>query len=329
MSKESTKPNAFVIRSSPSRVKRINLVLQDDQIIIGWSKTQNLLLDKNLTRDDFKRILIDYYPEYRDNSYSLGQAAGYLWRFIREMKIGDYALVPIPHAFYLGRVTSDVKFERTGMKTDSWIRRDVEWLNNKAPISRDKCDAGLISRLKYQGTCVGASDLIGSIENALHSSENNVEVSFQQQAHNRLKEGLAETLSSNTSYMSPQKFEELIRQLLDAMGAETSIIPPNSKYKDSIADVDVIADFKYLGMRIYVQAKYHNTETDEHAIKQVIEAIKIDNPDNLQPILGWAVSTSTFSEKAIHLANENGIRCIDVDELAEMMVSIGLDKFEM
>ncbi len=322
--------NAFIIRCAPSKISRVEeLVLKEDLIVIGWSNIQDLLLDDKLSRDDFKRLLIQEYSDYNENPYSLGQAVGYLWRFIREMQEGDYVLVPIPRAFYIGEITGEAYYFESGLKDDTAIRRNVKWLNNKKPILRDYCDSGLISRLKYQGTCVGAGDLIPSINTALELAANNKAVSFKDQAQDKLREQLISVLSSKSTNLTPKKFEELVRQLLTALGADTSKLPSNRIYKNNIADVDVIADFINLGIRIYVQVKYHNNETDIHAVKQIIEALRQEDADSIQPKIGWVVSSAKFSEEAINLADMNGIRHIDVNELSDMIISIGLDKFNI
>lgn len=322
--------SAFVIRCAPSKISRVEeLVLKKDLIVIGWSYTQDLLLSQKLSREDFKKLLILKHTEYSANPYSLGQAVGYLWRFIREMQIGDYVIVPIPRAFYIGEIVGEAYYFQPGLQDDTAIRRNVKWLNNKKPILRDYCDSGLISRLKYQGTCVAAGDLIQSIKTALESAVNNKAVSFKEQAQDKLREQLISVLSSKSTNLTPKKFEELVGQLLKALGADTSKLPSNRVYGNNIADVDVIADFINLGVRIYVQVKYHNHETDTHAVRQIIEALRKEDADSVQPKIGWVVSSAKFSEEAIKLADENGIRHIDVDELSDMIISIGLDKFDI
>ncbi len=317
---------AFIIRCAPSGVNRITELLDADQIVIGWSLTKNELFNKTLQREDFKKILISHYHDYKDDPYSLGQATGYLWRFIREMEIGDFALVPVSGAFYLAEIMSDVICIKDKVKEDTAIRRNVRWLNDQNPISREYCEAGLISRLKYQGTCVSATDLLVSIENALKCDKEKKAPNFQQQLNENLKKQVKEFLISPQSALSPDKFENLIMKLLKGLGAVTEK-PSRKRYPGSIADVDVIASFVQLGLQIYVQAKNHYKISDEHAVKQVIEAIQFDNRDNSKGIFGWAVTSGVFSDKALALANENGIRCIDGDELSEMILSIGLDKF--
>lgn len=320
---------AFVIRCDPSGVNRLDELLMKNQIVIGWSYTKDKLFDLTFNRDQFKQKLKGIYHDlYDSNPYSLGQATGYLWRFIREMEIGDLVIVPIPRAFYLGRITSNVKYIEDKLEEDTAIRRDVEWLNECIPIQRDYCSAGLVSRLRYQGTCVSATDLIEGINKALESSKKKIRPTFKNQLNESLKLKVSEFLISNESYLDDRKFEELVKQLLYGIGATTSEIPAKTRYPNSIADVDIVANFVHLGLQLYIQVKKHKENSDEHAVNQIIEAIKIDNPDNSIPIFGWVITSGTITEKAENLANENGIRAINGDELAEMIVTVGLDKFE-
>lgn len=320
---------AFIIRCAPSGVSRLKELYAKNQIVIGWSHTKDNLFDFSLNRPQFKKRLKELsHPYYENNPYSLGQATGYMWRFIREMKVGDLAIVPIPRAFYLGEITSDLIFLDDKVDEDTAIRRNVKWLNDRKPIQRDYCGAGLISRLKYQGTCVSATDLIEDIERAIESSKKKRKPSFKNQLNENLKQIVGEFLVSKDAYLDDRKLEKLVKDLMYALGATTSEIPAKTRYKNSIADVDILANFVHLGLQIYVQVKKHKQESGEHAVNQIIEAIKIDNPDSSKPIFGWVVTTGKFTEKAENLANKNGIRVINGDDLAEMIVTVGLDKFK-
>lgn len=323
----SSNKQAFIIRCNPNGINKSEEVREESQIVIGWAQTKNKLLDLSLDREGFKKNLKDHYEYYVDNSYSLGQATGYLWRFIREMKIGDYVLVPISKAFYLGEVRSDVMFLEEKVGEDTAIRRNVEWLNEGLPILREYCSSGLTSRLKYQGTCVSATDLLDHIKQALEDFNKGNPPTFKHQLHGEIKGKIAELLVSNQAFLNDRKFEELVRQLMLALGATSSEIPSKAMYGMSKADVDIIADFIHLGLQIYVQVKKHHGTSDETAVQQIIEALKIDNPDGTKPILGWVINSASFSEKAESLANANGIRVINGDELAEMILSVGLDHF--
>jgi hypothetical protein len=243
------------------------------------------------------------------------------------MKIDDYAIVPISKAFYLGEITSDPIYLSDKVKEDTAIRRNVKWLNNGKPILRECGAAGLISRLKYQGTCVSASDLIKDVEKALENSKKNLIPNFKNQLNDSLRQEVVKFLISKESYLDDRKFENLVRQLMIGLGAKSSIIPSKTRYKNSIADIDVLADFIHLGLKIYIQVKKHNKESDDYAVRQLLKAMQIDNPDGSNPISGWVVTSGRFTEKAEKLANENGIKVVNGEDLAEMIVSVGLEKF--
>lgn len=319
---------AFIIRCAPSGISRLSEMIKKEQIVIGWSNTENKLFDSKLDRDGFKQILKSLYPSYIDNPYSLGQATGYLWRFIREMEIGNYAIVPISKAFYIGEITGNLIFMPDKLLDDTAIRRNVKWLNNGKPILRNYCGAGLISRLKYQGTCVSASDLIDDIETALDYAKKKEKPNFKNQLNESLKQEAAKFLVSKNSYLDDRKFENLVQQLMIGLGAKSSIIPAKTTYKDSIADVDVLADFIHLGIKIYIQVKKHNHESDEYAVRQLMEAMKIDNPDGSNPIFGWVVTSGKFTDYAEKLANDNGIKVVNGEDLAEMIITVGLETFK-
>jgi restriction endonuclease Mrr len=124
-----------------------------------------------------------------------------------------------------------------------------------------------------------------------------------------------------------RKFEKLIRDLMLALGATSSEISSKRKYGNSPADVDIIADFAHLGIRIYIQAKMHRGSSDKKAVDQVLKAMGHDNEDGGLPIYGWVVTTGTFDDEATNWADQNGIRVINGEELSEMILSVGLDHF--
>ena len=320
---------AFIIRCAPGGISRVEELLTANQIVIGWSETRNDLFNINLNWDEFKGIIRKaYHPHYEDNVYSLGQAAGYLWRFIREMQVGDYAVVPIPRAFYVAEIIEEVEFIEDKIEDDTAIRRKVKWLHNQEPVSRNYCRAGLVSRLKYQGTCVDATDLIDDLETAMANSVKGKLPNFKHQLNESLKTEVVNLLGSKEAYLDDVKFEKLVSKLMIALGATTAEIPSKTRYPNSIADVDVLANFIHLGLQIYVQVKKHSHKSDKYAIEQIVEALKIDNPDYSKPIYGWAVTSGQFDEEAETLANKNGIRIINGDELAEMIVGVGLNQLE-
>lgn len=54
---------AFVLRIAPRKIDRVPEALTENQIIIGWAKSEGLL-DQNLTWEQFREIIRNaHYPE--------------------------------------------------------------------------------------------------------------------------------------------------------------------------------------------------------------------------------------------------------------------------
>ena len=79
---------AFVLRISPNGIDGVPEALASNQIIIGWAEAKGLL-NENLSWEKFRTIVSDTYYADQENMRKAGAASGHLWRFIREMNIGD------------------------------------------------------------------------------------------------------------------------------------------------------------------------------------------------------------------------------------------------
>lgn len=317
---------AFIIRCAPSYNSQLDQV-REGEIMIGWSKTTDELLEPSLTRNEFKPILIKHYNGYAENGRSLGQATGYLWRFIREMQIGDLALIPTRGAFYLAEITSDAYSDEHYMDTDSVIRRKVKLLSED-PISRSVCPNGLVSRLKYQGTCVSASDLIDQVLIGYQRHLNDSKPSYQDELRDELKIQVSNFLKSDSNLLNSDSMEYLVRDLMGALGADEKIIVPKSKYPKG-TDVDVIALFHKLQTAICIQVKKHDHSTGTHSIDQILKGLPLVEEEFNYGTQGWVINTGNFDESADALAKAEKIRLINGDELAEMILDAGLERIFM
>ena len=85
------------------------LALKSDQVIIGWWATAGLL-DQTLSWKAFRQKLHDTHYATEKNLRRAGAAAGHMWRFVRDMKMGDLVVVPNGPKFYLAEITSDALY---------------------------------------------------------------------------------------------------------------------------------------------------------------------------------------------------------------------------
>lgn len=314
---------AFVLRIGPSGNDRLQEALDSDQIIIGWAHTPELL-NEALTYGEFRDILRGNYYAEDANLRRAGYAAGTMWRFIREMDIGDLVVVPCPSAFYVAKISGPATHDPAKIEDDTAYRRKVKWLNDKEPIKRASARAALISRMKIQGTSARASDLLQEIKECLENAKAGTKPTFQDDLETKLIE---ETLKEmTTGRMNDRGFEGLIRDVLRGLGADSVKIVPRSKDEGA----DIVATFKVAGviqLTLAVQAKHWQPKppVSKPVVEQLIRGIEAESAD-----LGMIVTTGTVSEDAEARAEKyfedsgKKIELVDGEYFAKLIVEHGL-----
>src|SRR5258706_1883227 len=158
---------AYVLRMAPNGIEWIQPALSSNQISIGWGAASELM-DRRLDYWRFREVLKQAYYGDQVGNQKAGSAAGMLWRFLREMSLGNYVVVPTGgQQFYVASVSGEAIYLPDMAAIHTAFRRPVEWLNDKQPIARRHARAQLQSRMKIRQTCGDASDLVGQIEDVL------------------------------------------------------------------------------------------------------------------------------------------------------------------
>ena len=127
-------------------IKEKNDALSEDHphVCIGWSEMGDI------SQIDSKEKLSELYEEhYEKNSRGRGQDVGQIWRFLRDMKVGDYVIYAENSVFHIGRVESDYYYDETETEdqdSDYRSNRKVKWL--KKNISRSVLSTNLHNSLK-------------------------------------------------------------------------------------------------------------------------------------------------------------------------------------
>jgi predicted Mrr-cat superfamily restriction endonuclease len=313
--------NAFILRISPSGIDRVPEALESGELIIGWSEALGLL-DESLSWEQFRQIIHNRYYSEDETYRGSGRAAGNMWRFIRDMKIGDLVVVPYGSSFYVAEVTGKPYHNPAKIDDDTAYRRKAKWLNNGRPIERGIARAALQSRMKAQQTCVDASDLILEIQEVLQIAQEGKPRTFGEDLRRRLIETTIEEIQQGR--MNERKFEELVRNLLESLGASKVRIIPRHQDKgaDIIAHVSIADTFKF---KLAVQAKYYKPHPPINAsvVDQLIEGMDAEGAD-----LGWIVTSGTIPEEVYEYAKktDRSIELIDGKHLAALVVESGLTK---
>lgn len=314
---------AFVLRVAPSGEDKVPEALRGDQIIIGWAKAEGLL-DTNLSWEQFREIVRDAYYSDEPTLRKPGAAAGHMWRFIRDMKPGDLVVVPWGAEFFVAEITGPATYDPSKIGEDSAYRRGVRWLNGKKPIPRQMARSALLSRMKTQGTCADATDLLDEIKECLTLTTRGKAPTFQSDLQSRLvREALAELRSGRIESFG---FERLIQTVLLGLGADEVRIVPRSQDKGA----DLLATFRVAGtfqQSIAVQAKHWQPEPSvgREVVEQLIRGIEAESAS-----LGMVVTSGSISNEAYQAAEqyfeEKGIRIelVDGEQFAKLIMERGI-----
>ncbi|MDE8762606.1 hypothetical protein PZB21_25885 [Rhizobium sp. CBK13] len=154
-------PKAFAFRLKPSRIDRVEELLNDSQIAIGWSNAQKLV-NPSLDKPAFRIELDTQYPDLAKRG-RLGHDTNHVWRFIREVSVGDVVIVPHGDNVHFLEVTSGPKLLPGKIADDTAIRRDVSPLLDGKPLSRRSLPSELRKALSFRDTSKELSSVLKDV----------------------------------------------------------------------------------------------------------------------------------------------------------------------
>ena len=311
--------NAFILRLAPLGQDLTREALEKDEIFVGWKEVKGLL-EEGLSFDDFRERVKDTYGI--ENNRSAAAFARFLWGFLKGMKPGDYVVVPSGGQFYVAEVVGDPYYDES--QPVAAHRRPVRWLNDKKPIPRELASAALQGRMKARGTLMDTSDLVVDIEKVLEDARRGETPNLARELRARMVEAVRQELTQGR--MNPDRFEELVKRMAQAMGAaEVQWVPRRSDQ-----GADVVADFQLMGgllVTVGIQAKFYQPgkPMGRHAVDQLAQALRAGVAE-----MGLVITTGDVSEEAYqaaeeYLSRENlQISILGGKELAELIVDKGL-----
>jgi len=269
-----------------------------------------------------------------------------LWRFIVEMQVGDWVVVPSWGVFSVYEITEDVcplpRIETDGLTT--WNHEavinterglmvggnviDLGFGRKVTPIAvnlsrYDYTDAALSSRMKIRNTNANISDLEESVRKAIAAADSSQPINLHSQI---LAASRANVLKLIQSELIPDKFESLIKWYFEKIGAsEVSIPAKNESGKEG--DADIVAVFEQLKTIYYVQAKHHRNESSQWATEQIKAYVDHkDKMDDGYTKVAWVVTFGdSFSDAAVKLSKDNSIQLFTGPDLARMILEAGIE----
>ena len=306
---------------------KIALRARDEGFVcIGWTKMGDLT--KLSTREEFKQAMTTTWPNWKSKKVS--SSYGQVYRFVREMKIGDPLVFPIrvTSEIALGRVTGNYEFSKNKELIEGDYRyvRDVEWLKI---VPRTVFTKAALHSFGAFSTVSTSDDHLEEFLNVLSESSPpstaQVEIDVEGDGDEEDEEGFdlyGTAVQETEDYLlkawqgSTQQFEHVVAAVMEALGYTATVTQASGDH-----GVDVIAHPDPLGLKppfIRIQAKSGMGKMGEPEINQLLGSLQ-------QGDKGIYVSLGGFTKQARDKArNCSNLTLID----AKKFVALFLDHYE-
>ncbi|MCY4046620.1 MAG: restriction endonuclease [Candidatus Dadabacteria bacterium] len=236
-----------------------DLALEQGRAFIGWTHLGDL--SDIHTREQIRELLEKKYPDW--NSYKVGNHTGQIFRFIKEIQVGDLLALPLKKrpTIAFGEVVGDYEYIG-GNPESAHHSRKVKWKSE--PIPRSAFDKDLLyafgSLLTVFRVNKNKEDRIKAvIEGKPQPEEETDNTGDEEQALPDLAQLAHDQVSDFIGYkFKSHRMEDLVAEVLKAQGFE---VRPNPR-KGSDGGVDILAGRGSMGFdepRLCVQVKSGDT----------------------------------------------------------------------
>ena len=329
-------------------------LIENGFLSIGWSEFSSPKFIEEVRKEGLKAI----QRCAKQHQWEVSNNLKYLNNFVKEMKIGDKIIVPRPYSFDVYEIIEEKIYcinelidifpkihtiddkkiiisENGYLSIDDQECRviDLGFFRRVQLVAKDisrgkYAGKALTSALKYRGTNykILKTNVLADIEDAILRAEQNRPICI----HNELLEDVGRiVLTSIQNKLSPDKFEDLVRQYYKSLGAKVTK-PAKNTPKEGIADADAVAVFDKIRTIFYVQIKHHDNKTSSKAISQIVEwrnQKKIKNKEDYCYI-AVVISSGDYSEEMRELAKANNVVLINGEQFSNMLLNVGFEQFD-
>lgn len=280
-------------------------------VAIGWEEMGDCSALQS--REDFRSKYVEAYPEAR----SVGGQAGQVYRFIREMQIGDMVLSPdsISREVLVGEVLGDYRYDP--LPTDGAYPqvRDVKW---RGRISRDAMSEQFRASMGNLKTVFTVDGYLEEIERLLAGEPAPPEVieETEGEGYDFLAETeakSAELIADRIAKIAWDHFELLVAAVIRALGYRTKLTRrgPDGGY-------DIVAHPDALGFeepRIKAEVKHRKASMTSLEVRSFRSTV---GPNEK----GLYVSTGGFTSDALREPEKAGppLVLMNRDQFIELLL---------
>jgi predicted Mrr-cat superfamily restriction endonuclease len=271
-----------------------------------------------------------------------------LWRFIVDMKIGDWVVVPSPGNFSIYEINGNPEpvgnLQPEGLVTwnntpviikDKLLHHqngtfiDLGFTRKVTPIQTDisrylYADTALTSRMKVRTTNSKISILKDSIDKAISAARENKPINLHSLVLDATQASVIQLIREE---INPDKFEQLVAWYFRQVGA-SDIITPAKNESNKQGDADIVATFEPLKTIFYIQAKHHHGISSDWATQQILDYRDYKKDEDYSTVC-WVVSSAdAFSDECVRLAKESSVQLINGPDLARMIIESGIENLD-
>ena len=283
-----------------------NLFLKNNVIAIGWPDFGDLS-KVTATREAFKERYAQIYPN--DKPGAIPTSAGMLYRFIHEIKIGDYVVFPskVDRMVNIGVVEGEYTY--VDSEKEYVQQRKVKWLKH---LPRTSFTQGALYEIgsamslfmvkNYADEYLSALDK--GFKAALDNTDDDTIGATAEDIIESTKDYVLKELSRN---LKGYALEEFIANLLQAMGYRTKLSPQGGD-----SGIDITAYKDELPPRIVVQVKSQDSDIKEITIQSLKGAMTEGDYGLFVTLSHYTKKAQEYLEKTPIIKGINGSELVDL-----------------
>lgn len=283
-----------------------NLFLKNNVIAIGWPDFGDLS-KVTATREAFKEHYAQVYPN--DKPGAIPTSAGMLYRFIHEIKIGDYVVFPskVDRMVNIGVVEGQYTY--VDSEKEYVQQRKVKWLKH---LPRTSFTQGALYEIgsamslfmvkNYADEYLSALDK--GFKAALDNTDDDTVGATAEDIIESTKDYVLKELSRN---LKGYALEEFIANLLQAMGYRTKLSPQGGD-----SGIDITAYKDELPPRILVQVKSQDSDIKETTIQSLKGAMTEGDYGLFVTLSHYTKKAQEYLDKTPIIKGINGPELVDL-----------------
>lgn len=282
------------------------ILINNSYIAIGWCELGDL---KNLTqtRDGYTVKYNEVYPD--EKKQSVANCVGQLYRFVQEVKVGDYIIFPTKYnrMINIGEVTGDYYYENDGSSFPN--KRNVRWIKK---LPRESFSQGALYEAGSFLTVFRIKHYADEYLNALENRKTTITVDSEEAENMVTAEGIKEltkdfVLSELKKIYKGYDLENVVADLLKAMGYRTKISQHGGD-----SGRDIIAYKDELPPRIIVQVKSQESNITEATVQSLKGTMDEGDYGLFVTLSDYQPNAKKYLEKHPIIKSINGSEFVDL-----------------